>query len=421
MRLLSELKKIRVQHVSRDENGLEVKTDVDVLTDASAVTMDGGDLKTGIESMINTRIENLIDGAPQELDTLKEIADELSKNQSGVTTILKKLGDKVDKDGDKVLSTNDFTNVLKKKLDGIEDGAQKNVVTSVNGQIGDITIEAGNGNVDLSGYVKKEDLKNRINIPLPNKRTWVLTQKEYDSITKKDEDIEYNIRQDNIKVICIINQFLAGKGGEEAADIESYFEEGAAENSAAGAINAKLTEWANAEVVGTLVVPDNSLQNDNKLKLFNLLGNAIVEKKPDIIIAGPACNNSKFAKNCCELALTIMGMLGIPVVTSIHSENESYKKYQGLIYIDDGSSSPVNDIPGLVRYALQVLSESYDITSYLKTIMGIAYKIHELDEKVDGISKSLEAYINPVIISQSKYAKLSDEEKNKKDALYFLI
>ena len=103
---MSELKKIRVQHVSRGDDGLEVKTDVDVLTDASAVTMDGKDLKSGIGGMIDDRIGELIDGAPEELDTLKEIADELSKNQSGVTTILKKLGDKVDKDGDKVLSDN---------------------------------------------------------------------------------------------------------------------------------------------------------------------------------------------------------------------------------------------------------------------------------------------------------------------------
>lgn len=78
---MSELKKIRVQHVSRGADGLEVKTDVDVLTDASAITMDGGDLITGIGGMIDDRIGELIDGAPEELDTLKEIADELGKNQ----------------------------------------------------------------------------------------------------------------------------------------------------------------------------------------------------------------------------------------------------------------------------------------------------------------------------------------------------
>lgn len=208
---MSELKKIRVQHVSRGDDGLQIKTDVDVLTDADCITMDGGDLRTGIGGMIDDRIEKLIDGAPEELDTLKEIADEMAENKSGVTTIIKKLGykadrkdledytrtkdlktnladfkddeshrlvtdvekdewnNKVNKVNGKGLSTNDFTDVEKKKLDNltsgsntheatdsnrgymsaadkskldkIEAGAEKNTVTSVNGQTGDVKID----------------------------------------------------------------------------------------------------------------------------------------------------------------------------------------------------------------------------------------------------------------------------------------
>lgn len=150
---MSDLKKIRVQHVSRGADGLEIKTDVDVLTDASAVTMDGKDLKARVKELINDRVGEVIANAPQELDTLKEIADELQKNQSGVSTILKKLGDKadstdiktklsemtedanhrtvtdtekttwnnkLDKVDGKGLSTNDFTNDFKTKLQDIK-------------------------------------------------------------------------------------------------------------------------------------------------------------------------------------------------------------------------------------------------------------------------------------------------------------
>lgn len=191
---MSDLKKIRVQHVDRDAKGVEIKTDVDVITDADCITMDDGDLRSGVKKMIDDRIEEVIDGAPEELDTLKEIAAELEKNQSGVSTILNKLETKIDKTkitdnyifGDsntvpsskalvkmmsalskdidkkvskvkgKGLSTNDFTDVDKRKLDAIEDGAQKNTVTSVNGMTGAVTIEAGN--VDLSGYAKNTDI-----------------------------------------------------------------------------------------------------------------------------------------------------------------------------------------------------------------------------------------------------------------------
>ncbi len=173
-----------MQHVDRDAKGVEIKTDVDVITDADCITMDDGDLRSGVKKMIDDRIGEVIDGAPEELDTLKEIATELEKNQSGVSTILKKLEAKLDKSVfdeevkvfnggivdlgsamehnqdvieeavnsfyeeyekaielkvDKVegkgLSTNDFTNEYKNKID---------------------TIEAGN--VDLSGYVKTTDI-----------------------------------------------------------------------------------------------------------------------------------------------------------------------------------------------------------------------------------------------------------------------
>ena len=222
MNLLSDLKKIRVQHVDRDAKGVEIKTDVDVITDADCITMDDGDLRSGVKKMIDDRIGEVIDGAPEELDTLKELATELEKNQSGVSTILNKMNDKIDKsqvddayssdssdtvpsskalsDGltilehtiahnqdvieemingfyteyekeiklkvDKVdgkgLSTLDFTDVLKNKLDNIEDGAQKNKVTSVNGMTGDVVIEVGSGNVDLSEYAKTSDVDEKL-------------------------------------------------------------------------------------------------------------------------------------------------------------------------------------------------------------------------------------------------------------------
>lgn len=58
---------------------------------------------------------------------------------------------KVDKIDGKGLSTNDFTDELKTKLDGIAEGAQKNAVTSVAGKTGAVALvkgDVGLGNVD---------------------------------------------------------------------------------------------------------------------------------------------------------------------------------------------------------------------------------------------------------------------------------
>lgn len=214
---MSDLKKIRVQHVDRDAKGVEIKTDVDVITDADCITMDDGDLRSGVKKMIDDRIGEVIDGAPEELDTLKEIATELEKNQSGVSTILNELKMKVDerqivdtykfinsntvpsskaivdmlkalnKDIDKKvskvegkgLSSNDFTDVDKQKLDTIEDGAQKNKVTSVNGMTGAVVIEAGN--VDLSGYAKNTDI-------VDFKRCIVLSETNYAALSDAEKN-----------------------------------------------------------------------------------------------------------------------------------------------------------------------------------------------------------------------------------------
>lgn len=430
-----------MQHVDRDAKGVEIKTDVDVITDADCITMDDGDLRSGVKKMIDDRIGEVIDGAPKELDTLKEIATELDKNQSGVSTIIKAMNDKLeakDLDGyaktsdvdtkleDKVnvvngkgLSTNDFTDVDKRKLDAIENGAEKNKVTSVNGMTGDVTIEAGT--MDLSGYAKMADLKNRINIPLPNKKTLVLTQKEYDLIENKDNDTEYNIRTSDIRVLCITNHFYAGLDVDKT-DVEPYFTN--EKIRIVEGIEKQMQAKANVVAIGTLVVPDNTLDNQYKDMIYELITTTIMQQKPDIIIATPAFNTTKYTRVSAELCLFIMEKLGVPAICSIYPENDIYKKYKGLIYMLDGGNSGAKmqyDMPAIVDYALKILQESYDTRSYLKKIMEIAGKIYEVEEKVDEISKSLEAYKKSVIISEADYAALPAEEKAKSDTLYYLL
>ena len=64
------------------------------------------------------------------------------------------LGNYVEKDGAKVLSTNDFTNAYKTKLDGIEADADVNLIESVKVDGTALTIDANKAvNIDLSGKV----------------------------------------------------------------------------------------------------------------------------------------------------------------------------------------------------------------------------------------------------------------------------
>ena len=66
------------------------------------------------------KIASLVDSAPDTLNTLNELAAALGDDPNFATTVATEIGKKVDKVDGKGLSTNDFTNEYKEKLDGLE-------------------------------------------------------------------------------------------------------------------------------------------------------------------------------------------------------------------------------------------------------------------------------------------------------------
>lgn len=72
------------------------------------------------KSYADGKISDLVNGAPEALDTLKEIADEISSNSDIMSALQSAIGNKVDKVAGKGLSTNDYSDEDKAKVDGIE-------------------------------------------------------------------------------------------------------------------------------------------------------------------------------------------------------------------------------------------------------------------------------------------------------------
>lgn len=77
-----------------------------------------------VKAIVNT----LINGAPETLDTLKELADAVTANKTVADALNAAIGTKVDKVSGKGLSTNDFTTVEKNKLSGIASNANNYVL-----------------------------------------------------------------------------------------------------------------------------------------------------------------------------------------------------------------------------------------------------------------------------------------------------
>lgn len=73
----------------------------------------------GVDSKISAAISELIGGAPETYDTLKEIADYIDGHKDVADALTEAVGKKVDKVEGKGLNTEDFTTALKEKLEGL--------------------------------------------------------------------------------------------------------------------------------------------------------------------------------------------------------------------------------------------------------------------------------------------------------------
>lgn len=106
------------------ENPVQNKAITTRLAELSSEMAEAGDSQ---KLYTDTKVADLINGAPETLDTLKEVADAIQENETVVEALDAAIGNKVDKVAGKGLSENDFTTEQMNKLDGIQAGAEANV------------------------------------------------------------------------------------------------------------------------------------------------------------------------------------------------------------------------------------------------------------------------------------------------------
>lgn len=100
-----------------------------------ATALAGMNSATEVDSKISKAIDDLIGGAPETYDTLKEIADYIASDSTAMDALNKAILTKVDKVEGKGLSAEDFTTALKTKLNGIATGATKVEKSTTNGNV----------------------------------------------------------------------------------------------------------------------------------------------------------------------------------------------------------------------------------------------------------------------------------------------
>ncbi len=193
------------------------------------------------------------------------------------------------------------------------------------------------------------------------------------------------------KVVHYINQFYAGIGGEEKADIQPF-----SEAKVVGPGLAYMNSFGDeAEIIGTVVCGD-SFFNENLDSAKKDVLDRIKQFEPDIVVAGPAFNAGRYGIACGEVAQAVMTELGIPAVTGMYEENpgvEMYKKGAYIVPTRNSAAGMRKAVPVIANLALKLLRKeqvSPEADKYF-----VRYRKNFQDEK-RGSARAVEMLVKKV-------------------------
>lgn len=135
-----------------------------------------------------------------------------------------------------------------------------------------------------------------------------------------------------IRVVHYINQFFAGQGSEDKANLQVYLQEEAVGPG-------KLLEQLMAgegEIVATIVGGDNYM-NESWGEAQPIIEHELKTLKPDLVIAGPAFNAGRYGAACINVS-KVAWNLGIPTITAMYPENPGVVLDHKIVVVPTGSS-----------------------------------------------------------------------------------
>ncbi len=154
-------------------------------------------------------------------------------------------------------------------------------------------------------------------------------------------------------VVCYINQFFAGIGGEEKAYQEPYIQEGCV-----GPVQAIQAALEDAQVTHTLVCGDNYMGSDTEKAVARIL-ELLEGHVPDLFIAGPAFQAGRYGLACGTICQAVQEKFSIPALTSMHPENPGVEMFRQKVIIFQGGKGAVKmraDVQTMIRFANKLLS-----------------------------------------------------------------
>jgi betaine reductase len=156
------------------------------------------------------------------------------------------------------------------------------------------------------------------------------------------------------RVVHYINQFFAGLGGEDKAEVGPQVKEGPM-----GPGRAFQNVFGDrGEIVATVICGDNYFA-ENIEKASQEIVSMMRAFQPDLFVAGPAFNAGRYGIACGGVCRAVVNDLDIPAVTGMHEENPGLDLYREDAYIvsTEGTVKGMNTaVSKMVVLALKLAS-----------------------------------------------------------------
>jgi glycine reductase complex component B subunit gamma len=138
-----------------------------------------------------------------------------------------------------------------------------------------------------------------------------------------------------LRVVHYLNQFFAGIGGEDVANISPRVQQGPV--GSGRPLQQVLRD--EGTVVATLICGDNFLHDARDTALATIIAR-LQDLRPDIVIAGPAFESGRYGLACAEVCKAAQG-IGIPALTGMHPDNPGVESGRPDIRVVPTGASPV--------------------------------------------------------------------------------
>lgn len=162
------------------------------------------------------------------------------------------------------------------------------------------------------------------------------------------------------KIVHYINQFFAGIGGEEKADVAPEVRDEAVGPGLA--LQKALGD--DYEICATVICGDNYF-GENLEEATNTIVEMVKKYQPDVFVAGPAFNAGRYGVACGTICKAVEERLNIPVLTGEYEENPGVDMFRKDVIIVKTSSSAAT-----MRKALPVMVKLIQKMAKKEEILG---------------------------------------------------